>query len=160
MLWELVGAISAGLGLMGIVLLVRLIFKKIPKYSLPIACGLGMLMFSMYQEYSWFEHTKARLPAGVVVVASASPPVFYKPWTYWQAPVSYFVAVDGASSQSTDTPSIRQTRLYFFQRLMSAHEMAILVDCEQKLQSDFVKGATPNWGKTPMTDGIVGAVCE
>lgn len=64
MFWELIATFIAGLGASGIVLSLRLIFKKIPKWLVPAAAGLGMIGFGVFNEYDWYRHTSTRLPGG------------------------------------------------------------------------------------------------
>lgn len=156
MFWELIATILAGFMAAGVALSFRLLFKKLPRWIVPAAAGLGMLGFQIYSEYTWFEHTKSRLPDGVSVVATHADPAFYKPWSYFRAPILHFVAVE--PSDNAEAGNIKRANLYFFERRMAAHHAPILVDCQNKLQSDF--SHSPNWGQTPMTEDIVRAVCQ
>ncbi|UNU72634.1 hypothetical protein LU293_05815 [Moraxella nasovis] len=155
MFWELIATIVSGFMAAGIALSLRLLFKKLPRWIVPAAAGVGMLGFQIYSEYDWFEHTKSRLPDGVAVVATHAETAFYKPWSYAYAPILRFVAVETSQKQ---TDHIKAANLYFFERRMAAYHTPILVDCQNKLQSDF--NQAPSWGKTPMTDDIVKAVCQ
>lgn len=156
MFWELIATFLAGFMTAGVALSLRLIIKKLPKWIVPAAAGLGMIGFQVYSEYNWFNHTKSRLPDGVVVVATHESPVFYQPWSYFSAPTTRFVAVEKSADEAG--LDVRQANLYFFERRMPAAHTPILVDCQNGRQSDFSK--TPNWGITPMTDEIVKAVCN
>lgn len=159
MFWELIATILAGFMAAGIALSFRLLFKKLPRWIVPAAAGLGMLGFQIYSEYTWFEHTKSRLPEGVNVVASHADSVFYKPWSYFNAPILRFVAIESDINLKEDANAdIKSANLYFFERRMPARHTAILVDCHNNLQSDF--GQSPSWGETPMTKDIVQAVCR
>ena len=68
MIWELLATIFAGLGAAGLVMAFRAVFKKLPKWLIPAGAGLGMLFFQVYNEYSWYPHTKSQLPTGTVVI--------------------------------------------------------------------------------------------
>lgn len=155
MFWELIATVLAGFVLAGIALSLRLLFKKLPRWIVPAAAGLGMMGFQIYSEYDWFEHHAERLPAGTAVVATYEEPAFYKPWSYFKAPILKFVAVEKGDKQAGE--SILPVNLYFFERRMSVQHAQALIDCQNKLQSDFSQ--SPKWGKTPMTDNIAQAVC-
>lgn len=155
MFWELIATVLSGFLLAGIALSFRLPFKKLPRWIVPVAAGIGMFGFQIYSEYTWFEHTKSRLPVGVSVVAAHDEPAFYKPWSYVKAPILRFVAVEPIAKDGSQV--IKRANLYFFQRRMAAYHAVILVDCQNKLQSDF--NQKPSWGKTVMTDNIVLAIC-
>lgn len=155
MFWELIATVLSGFMAAGVALSLRLLIKKLPRWIVPAAAGLGMMGFQVFSEYTWFEHTKSRLPKGVLVVATHEEAAFYKPWAYVKAPILKFVAAEQVKGQAG---AVRQANLYFFERRMPAAHTPILVDCQNGRQSDFSK--TPNWGITPMTDEIVKAVCN
>ena len=56
-------------GAAGIMMMIRLFIKKLPKWLVPAAAGLGMIGFQVYSEYTWFSHTRSLLPESAVVVA-------------------------------------------------------------------------------------------
>ena len=161
MFWEIIATVIAGLGTAGIVLSLRLLFKRLPKWLVPCAAGLGMLGFQLYSEYTWFTHTSSRLPTGASVVAKTGVPAFYKPWSYYHAPVLKFIAVDHVVLP-TGTPDIYETKLYFFERRMPAETANVLVDCKQGLQSELLpegQNDTINFGKTAFSDALIAVTC-
>ena len=83
MLWEWLATVFAGLGAAGVMLSLRFFIKRLPKWSIPASAGLGMIVFQVYSEYTWFEHTKSLLPATAVVVAEVAETAPYKPWSYY-----------------------------------------------------------------------------
>lgn len=159
MFWELLATLIAGLGMAGIALSLRKMFKKLPRWIIPAMAGLGMIGFQVYHEYSWFSHTASRLPTKTVVLASAAKPVFYQPWSYYHAPTRWFVAVDTENIKEMDA-HIKATQLYFFERRMPALPVPVLVDCQNGVQSDFKSGSAPTWGTTTFTNKLVQAVCS
>ena len=66
MIWEFVATLSAGIGAAGIMMMIRLFIKKLPKWLVPAAAGLGMIGFQVYSEYTWFSHTRSLLPESAV----------------------------------------------------------------------------------------------
>lgn len=128
MFWELIAAVFAGLAGAGIALSLRLVIKRLPKWIVPACAGLAMLGFVVYSEYSWYDHTVARLPSGVVVVATVPHTAFYKPWSYVRPQILQFVALDTASVTSHSDNTKRAT-LYFIERRMPTRPLAITVDC-------------------------------
>ncbi|OOR91042.1 hypothetical protein B0181_03665 [Moraxella caviae] len=159
MFWELIATAVAGFAAAGVALSLRLVVKKLPRWIVPVAAGLGMMAFQIHSEYSWFEHTTSRLPADTQVVASVETPAFYKPWSYYRAPILHFVAVDTASVAAGDTPDVKRAQLYFFERRQAAQHLPVLVDCQNGLQGDLTSGAV-QWGKTAYTDKLVAVVCQ
>ena len=161
MLWEFIATLSAGLGAAGIMMMLRTLFKRLPKSFIPAAAGLGMLLFQIHSEYTWFDHTRARLPESAVVVAEFPQTVFYKPWSYYQPQVLKFVAVDRATTQTRpDAPHELQTTLYFFERRMSAHTWPVLVNCQTRQQANLpASGSAPDWQQTEYSARIAAALC-
>ncbi|WP_416191033.1 hypothetical protein [Neisseria sp. CCUG12390] len=161
MLWELIATVSAGFGAAGIALIVRTVFKKLPKWMIPAAAGLGMIGFQVFSEYTWFEHTRSRLPSETAVVAEIPETAFYKPWSYIRPQVLKFVAVDTANIETVDKErNIRRANLYFFERRMSAQTLPVWIDCGNGLQTDIADPSAQVWGKTEHTANIVAAVCR
>ncbi len=164
MIWELFATASAGLGAAGIMMLIRLLAKNLPKWLVPAAAGLGMIGFQVYSEYNWYQHTRSLLPASAVVVAEVPQSAFYKPWTYAKPQILKFIAVDTAKTAPVgDNSQLLQTNLYFFERRMSAHTLPVLVDCQRRMQAYYHNengsdGQT-EWGQTDYTEKLVQAVC-
>lgn len=159
MLWELIATASCAFAAAGIILMLRVFWKKQPKWLIPAAAGVGMLAFQIYSEYTWFAHTSSRLPRGAVVVAEIAQPVFYQPWSYLRAPVLQFAVVDKNSQTDQQQPQHKITQLYFFERRMSAKTLPIAVDCAQKRYANIINGQIGNWDNTAYTAKIVQAVC-
>ncbi|MDO5638609.1 MAG: hypothetical protein Q4G28_01940 [Neisseria sp.] len=166
MIWEFIAIISAGLGAAGIALLLRIFFKRLPKWLVPAAAGIGMIGFQVYSEYNWYGHTRSLLPASAVVVAEVPQTAFYKPWSYVKPQILKFIAVDTAKTTPVgNSDNILQTNLYFFERRMSAHTLPVLVDCQNRMQAYYhnESGAAAEgqieWGKTGYTDKLADAVC-
>lgn len=166
MIWEWIATLFAGLGAAGIVLGLKLIFKKMPKWAVPASAGLGMILFQVYSEYTWYNHTRSLLPAGTEVVAEIPDTAFYKPWSYIKPQVLKFVAVDTAKTLPVNGDNrIIQANLYFFERRMSANTWPVLIDCDKKLQANVknIENGIPqpdSWNKTPYTENIAAAVCK
>lgn len=138
------------------------VFKKLPKWLVPAGAGLGMLLFQIYSEYTWYGHTRS-LPAETVVVAEIAETAPYKPWSYLKPQVLRFVAVDTAKLLDAGGGKV-QANLYFFERRMSANTWPVWIDCEKRLQANVTgtKNGVPSagkWGKTEYTEKIAGAVC-
>lgn len=162
MLWELIATVSAGLGAAGIALMLRLLFKRLPRSLIPAAAGLGMLLFQVYSEYTWFQHTRSLLPASTVVVAEFPQTAFYKPWSYYRPQVLKFAAVDRNNTAALPhNPQQLQTHLYLFERRMSAHSWPLLIDCQTRLQANLpAAGQQPDWQQTEYSHRIAEALCS
>ncbi|KLT72350.1 hypothetical protein PL75_08800 [Neisseria arctica] len=163
MIWEFIATLSAALGAAGLVMLLKLVFKRLPKWSVPAAAGLGMLAFQVHSEYTWFAHTRALLPGTAQVVAEVPETAFYKPWSYIRPQVLKFIALDSAKTEIIDKQiPVIQTNLYFFERRMSAHTLPVWVNCRTRMLTLNLpenKSGDIEWGKTPYSEKTANAVC-
>ncbi|WP_274572220.1 hypothetical protein [Neisseria leonii] len=159
MFWELVATVSAALGFAGVALSVKWFWKRAPRWLVPVSAALGVMVFQVYQEYTWYSHTASRLPAGAEVVAESKETRFYRPWSYIKPQVSRFIAADTGNIVPNHTyPHWKKVTLYFFERGQPAHSLPVLVDCADGVQADAA-GSAPVWGKTAYTGKLVGVVC-
>lgn len=119
MIWHLLGALFAALGAAGVAQILRVATRrKLPKWIIPIAAGIGLLGYQIQYEYSWFEHKQALLPAGSEVVESTGTTFFWRPWTYAWPMVTSFAVVDRANARyvEQDGQRIAQFILYRFHK--------------------------------------------
>lgn len=163
MLWEWLATVFAGLGAAGVMLSLRFFIKRLPKWSIPASAGLGMIVFQVYSEYTWFEHTKSLLPTTAVVVAEVAETAPYKPWSYYKPQILRFAAIDTSQIVAVHQHDHwRQTRLYFFERRMSAHSWPIMIDCQKGLQATLSDEGKliSGWSQESHTHHIVKVVCQ
>lgn len=126
-------------------------YKKMPKWVIPVAAGLGMLSFQVLSEYTWYNETTKKLPEGSVVVASVPKTTWFRPWSYAYPQILQFVVLDTKNVKANaDNPSLKTATLYFFERRMPAQSLAIEVDCvnpklsfEQAMQNNIVAQICP-----------------
>jgi hypothetical protein len=119
MIWHLIAAIAAALSGAGIALVLRSLTRnRLPKWIIPAFAGLGMLSYTIYFEYTWFDTKQARLPEGSVVTSIEKGTMLWRPWTMkFPMPLVYTV-FDGANAQIEDTEQGRVARfvLYRFEK--------------------------------------------
>lgn len=159
MLWEWIAMISAGLGAAGLVLLARLLFKRLPKWLTPAAAGLGMIVFQVYTEYTWFKHTRSLLPDTAVVVAEQGESAWYKPWTFIVPQTLQFAAIDTAKTLRLPNSAVVQTNLYFFERRMKAQTLPVWIDCTTGKQSNAAPERAASWHLSPYSATLKNALC-
>jgi hypothetical protein len=91
--------------------------KTLPRFIMPAAIGLSMLVFSVWNEYTWYGRMTTNLPQTVMVVGSGSRSVPWAPWTYVKPVKVRFVALDQADMLHSEArPGLVQTRLYLVER--------------------------------------------
>ena len=83
MFWIIVAAAAAGLGAAGIGIGIRKLSRnRIGKWIIPASAGLGILLYQVSYEYSWYNNQLLHQPEGSVVVAVENQPSFLRPWTF------------------------------------------------------------------------------
>src|SRR5690625_5627688 len=69
MIWNLIGVLISGLSMGGIAaLLVKISRKRLPRWIIPIAAGLGMFGYLMYYDFAWYGWKQSQLPDGVTIL--------------------------------------------------------------------------------------------
>lgn len=171
MLLDFIAMIAAGAGLAGVILLLRkLSGGRLPKWTLPAAIGLGMLSFSVWNEYSWYDRTAGALPASVVVLSAPPTKQALRPWTYLFPVHHRFLAYDGGSTQtSVDNPAIRQGQVAVVERWQATQWVPIAVDCAKGLQAYMAAGASiapdgtltgADWTPAEVSDSLQTTACK
>ena len=143
MFWDFIGMIAAGAGLAGLVLMVRKVSRGIlPSWTIPAAIGLGMLSFTVWNEYTWYPRASGALPQGVIILSAPETKQAWRPWTYLFPIHQRFAAYDGVSAKtSLENPAIRQGEVVLVQRWQPTRRVPIAVDCAKGLRADLIEGA-------------------
>lgn len=130
MFWEILATIFSGFLLAGLVMPIRLFYKRAPKWIVPVAAGLGMIGFQVYTEYAWANDAIAKLPDQSVVVTKVEKSTWFRPWSYVKPQVFQFVVLDKGNTRTDfNNPAIKHSTLYFFGRRAAVHPLGISVDC-------------------------------
>ncbi len=168
---ELIAVIFAGIACAGIALMLNIATgRRLPRWGMPVAAGLGMLGMTISNEYTWFERTAERLPEGVSVAMTVEEQSWLRPWTQVWPYAKRFVAVDTGTARShADLPGQRLADLYFFGRWSPVNQAPMLFDCAVGRSALLIDGATfgsdgavidAEWEAMPDDDPILKLVCE
>lgn len=143
MLMDLIATLAAGAGLVGFVIVARhLSGGRMPKWTIPAAIGLGMLMFSVWNEYTWYHRTTSALPEQVIILTSPADKVFYRPWTYVFPVSSRFAALDGTGMvKSMEDSNFRRAEVLLVQRWTPTKRVPLAFDCAGGRRADLIEGA-------------------
>ncbi|MEM6373876.1 MAG: hypothetical protein AAF727_14000 [Pseudomonadota bacterium] len=171
MFLELIATVFAGIACAGVALLLNIVTgRRLPKWVIPVAAGLGMIGMTVSNEYTWFDRTAARLPEGVNVAMTVQEQGWMRPWTQVWPYTKRFVAVDTATARTNpDIPDQRMTDLFFFGRWSPVTQAPMLFDCAGGRSAVLIDGAefagdgtiaNAAWEAMPKGDPILTAVCE
>jgi hypothetical protein len=170
MLIDFIAMACVGGGVAGIVLFLRKVFKdRMPKWTMPAAIGAAMLIFSIWNEYSWFARTKSVLPSDVAMIATPRDTSPLRPWTYAIAPISRFMALDGTVMKSSaEKPHIKQAEIMLVQRWGKTQRVAVGFDCTAWRHTNLIEGASLSpagvltgsvWLEAAADDALMLAAC-
>jgi hypothetical protein len=168
---ELIATVFAGFACAGIAMFLNIITgKRLPKWILPVAAGLGMIGMTISNEYTWFDRTAETLPEGITIAMTVDEQSWGRPWTQLWPYTKRFVAVDTATAQTNENlPDQRLADLYFFGRWSPVNQAPMLFDCTGARSALLIDGATfaadgtvtdADWQQMPAGDPILKLVCE
>ncbi|MBT00660.1 MAG: hypothetical protein CMI01_18625 [Oceanospirillaceae bacterium] len=168
MIWNLVATLFAGLGAAGIALILRsLSRKKLPKWIIPVFAGAGMLAYSIYIEYTWFEFKSSKLPEGAVVVAENAPAMLWRPWTYLFPMTSGFTVLDTNSVAVKEIAGdpVAQFTLYRFEKahVDQVRHDPYLLNCAKREMVRLNEEGQPMAGslkQLPANDRLLNEACK
>ena len=129
-----------------------------------------MLGFQIQSEYTWYQHTASRLPAGVVVIKKIEQQTALRPWSYLYPQTLRFIAADvNNASQNQLNNQIMLVDLYLFQRRATARRVPVVLHCQQHARTEFSQQMdipavdaplSNNWQKLSADDPLLTAVCN
>lgn len=168
---ELIATIFAGIACAGVAMLINIATgRRLPKWITPVAAGLGMIVMTVSNEYTWFDRTAEQLPEGMAVAMTVDEQSWFRPWTQIWPYTERFVAVDVATARKNgNLPEQRIADLYFFGRWSPVNQAPLLFDCADARSALLIDGATftedgtvvdADWQKMPNDDPILKIVCE
>lgn len=171
MFLELIATIFAGIACAGVAMLLNIITgRRLPKWFMPVAAGLGMIGMTISNEYTWFDRTAERLPEGVEIAVTVDEQGWLRPWTQVWPYTKRFAAVDVGTMRTNDAlPDQRLADLYFFGRWAPVNQAPMLFDCAGGRSALLIDGATfaddgsvsnADWQAMPPDDPVLKLVCE
>ncbi|WP_317055759.1 hypothetical protein [Roseovarius rhodophyticola] len=171
MFLELIATIFAGIACAGVAMLLNIATgRRLPRWLMPVAAGLGMIGMTISNEYTWFDRTVERLPQGVEVAMTVEEQSWLRPWTQFWPYTKRFVAVDTATARSNENlPDQRLADIYFFGRWSPVNQAPMLYDCAGAKSALLIDGASfaedgtvtnADWQSMPPDDPILKLVCE
>ncbi len=171
MLLEFIATIALGLGIAGLVMALNLLLgRRLPRWIVPAAAGLGMILFLVYLEYSWADRAADQLPEGVVVTSKSSQSMWYRPWTYVSPLSLRMIAVDTRRTRThPDRPELVMTTVVLFERWMPTREIPAVFDCRNRRRADLHAGVEigedgslpgADWYRLEADDRSLQTACE
>jgi hypothetical protein len=171
MAFELIAAIVSAVACGGIALMLRKLSRGfLPKWIVPVMAGIGLISFTIWSEYSWFERVSTGLPDGFRVVREADDFSPFRPWTMIAPLTTRFTAVDMYERVNhPQNAALRIAPIYHFARWKLPIEALMVFDCEMSRQVLLSEGVRVSdegvleegeWREVALYDGAQEAACE
>ena len=168
---ELIATIFAGIACAGVAMLANMLTgKRLPRWTMPIAAGAGMIGMTISNEYTWYGRTSAELPEGLEIALTVEEQSWLRPWTQVWPYTKRFVAVDTGTARTNDNAEGQVLAdLYFFGRWSPVNQAPMLFDCLNTRSALLIDGAefdadgnivNATWSAVPPDDPILNTVCE
>ena len=166
MLLTFLGALSTGVLAACVAFAVRRATGANIRWLIPFAAGAGMLGFTVWNDYSWFDRQRAGLPDGVVVVETYTHSAAIQPWTLVAPVVSRYTALDlRAADRHPDRPDLVRAPLLLAQRYQPTFVSAQIVDCAAGRRADAADAGADGlpaegaWRHLPEGHPLLAAAC-
>ncbi|MFL0692768.1 MAG: hypothetical protein ACJLUP_11880 [Agrobacterium tumefaciens] len=139
MLFELIAAVVTGVALAGVAMLLRWISRGLlPKWIVPAMAGLGMLSYSIWSEYSWFDRMNIALP-GIAVSWKNEQTAFWRPWSYIEPVTTRFTALDvKGAKRHQNQPGLVMVDVLLVARWQPVTPVKVVYDCQNGQRADLV----------------------
>lgn len=170
MFLELIATIFAGIACAGVAMILNIATgRRLPKWLMPVAAGIGMIAMTVSNEYTWFDRTAERLPQGVEIATTVEESGWLRPWTKLRPYTKRFAAVDVATARSNPAlPDQKLADVYFFGRWSPVSQTPMLFDCAGARSALLIDGAEfaadgsvadADWQAMPPDDPILRTAC-
>ncbi len=171
MLFELIAAVVSGVALAGVAMLLRWLSRGLlPKWIVPVMAGLGMLSYSIWSEYSWFDRMNLALP-GIVASWQNEQTAFWRPWSYIKPVTTRFTAVDLKSAKrNPNQPGLVMIDILLLARWQPVTPVKVVFDCQNARRADLVDGKVSiaddgslvgaDWTKVEPDDAAMKIACS
>jgi len=134
------------------------------------AAAAGMLAYSVYDEYTWYERSSATLPTRLQVVRTYATSMPYQPWTYAVPRIYRFDAVDlGSMRTNPEAKDLALIRLLRVTRNTSSENVSAILDCpnarytEIDTSTKFTESGVPidaDWHSLNEHRSLKEAICK
>lgn len=155
---EILGVVAVGIGMAAALYALRHAALragwKLPPWLLPAGIGAAMVMYSVWNDYAWYDRAVARLPAGTEVLMVGTARQAWAPWTFL-APVEVRFAALDLSAVTEAAEGRRQAQIMLVER----RGQTLLVPQEFDCAGGMIRPARGDWAPAPAGDPAFAAVC-
>jgi hypothetical protein len=167
---ELLGSFFVALTIGLFVWALRKKVAAIPRWATPLAAGAGLILTTVWMEYTWFDRVSAALPQGFAVTNPESTVSPLRPWTYAVPLVNRFTALDGTKlARHPVRADLVVAPVFGFARWQNPQSALIVFDCAGGRRVPVVAGMDidedgtltgAEWQVLDTADGLQAAACK
>ena len=164
-----IGALSVAVFAACVAFIIRHLTGLFPRWIIPASAGLGMLGFTIWNDYTWFSRVLIDLPPDVIVADTFTATSAMQPWTMLIAPVNRFRAIDRRTIEPLPTrPDLRRAAVFMVARFNPTFVTPQVFDCAANARADGdpasvdADGVPPSTAWVPLApeDPLLRAVCD
>ncbi|SIS58598.1 hypothetical protein [Phaeovulum vinaykumarii] len=144
---------------------------RLPKWIMPAAVGVSMLVSTIWSEYSWYPRLRAALPESLVVFNPVEESAPWRPWTYLAPITTRFMAIDrDRVERLAAAPDIALAKVLLIGRWQSMQAVPTAFDCAASARADLIGGGGidregnlkggAQWRPLPDGDPMLRAACD
>ncbi|MBI6629031.1 hypothetical protein [Pontibaca salina] len=161
--WDVLGMLIVGLGAAAVLYAALHALRKAgfhtPGWALPSGIGAAMLLFTIWNEYTWFPRVRDQLPDHVQVLDTGAGGKAWRPWTFVVPMVTRFSALEPSSGQLDKDGPIR-VRILLVERWQPTRFVTLDVDCASERQRMVAgNGTAQNWQAVAGNDPVLITAC-
>lgn len=167
---DILGAVAAGLGLLGLVLVLNrwILRNYFGRWLYPATVAFGMVAFSLWSEYTWPTRVLDSQPALRLAVQNDHS-VPYRPWTYIWPQHNRLITVNlGLTRTHPDQPGLVMTQLVLIARWEQTRTVTAVFDCINNTSAALTEAVQLNpdgtlegatWTELEAGDPVLRTVC-
>jgi hypothetical protein len=139
----------------------RLVGKRAPRHLPPLAAGLAMVAFMIWNEYSWFDRAAGALPEDVKVAATYTQSSIFQPWTMVKPRINRFAAIDlGGARRNPEFPDQVMAEVLLLSRFDDTASRMQVFDCAEHKRADAPQGeGALDWVEVDTDDPLLRTAC-
>ncbi len=148
---------------------VRTFKLRLASWVYPATIGATMIVFQIYNDYTWFDRTAGDLPPRIVVTDTYEGRSLLKIWTYALPVVDRFRALDrGSIKRNPAVPDLVIADVILVTRFQPTFTATQIFDCAANRRADAHTGITfdaegrpenAEWVEVAADDALIAAAC-
>lgn len=132
----------------------------LPRWTMPAGIGAAMLVFTIWNEYTWFPRVRDQLPDRVQIIETGQGGKAWRPWAFVFPLTTRFAALEPLMEAPEDGGALR-VRILLIERWQPTRFVTLDLDCAGARQRMVAAdGTTLDWERVGEEDEpVLQAAC-